>query len=331
MMRMTGAYAYTKACGIIGKSFVGKRITALKFLKTLSELERLVFSDTRSELRDGSLLPSDLGLRIEKRAIDQIFAIINSFEKPPEVLLHQIRAYEYIDFKNCLYYIINGKKERPKIHNIGRFRTINFNAFPDITAMLKGTEFEYICEKVKNIKPQSIELSRLEAQLDVHYYKVLSKSLRNIHRDDRNILSWMIHEEISLKNCIWALRMRTYYNISTEEISGYLTNKTEAVSSLELPLDYRAPWSGWKWEKFLNPETPGKNWRLDPRYFQNVAANYLYKKAMRYFHLMPMTVTSVFCFIKIKQYEEDLLVSIVEGLSMGMECADIFNLLEMPV
>ena len=333
-MRSTGAYAYTKACGIIGKSFVGKRIAALKLLKTLSEFERLVFSDKQRQpqtVEEFKSLPFDLECRIEQRAVDQIFSIIDSFDEPPEVLLYQIRAYEYTDLKNCLHYILDGKKERPKIYDIGRFRTINFDAYPNINNMLKETEFEFICDKIQNIKPHSIEFSRLEAQLDVQYYKGLLKSLRNIYSDDKGILSWMIREEISLKNCIWALRMRTYYKISTEEIAEYLTNKTEAIMSLELPLDFRDSWNEWKWKNFLNPQFSGQKWKLDPRYFQNAAANYLNKKAMRYFHVMPMTVTSIFCFIKIKQYEEDLLISIVEGLSMGMGCSDIFKLLEIPV
>ena len=39
------AFAYAKACGIIGKSFIGKRISALGKLHSLNELDRLVFPE----------------------------------------------------------------------------------------------------------------------------------------------------------------------------------------------------------------------------------------------------------------------------------------------
>ena len=35
------------------------------------------------------------------------------------------------------------------------------------------------------------------------------------------------------------------------------------------------------------------------------------------------------CFIKLKQFEEDLLTSVAEGLGLGMSGRDVFSLLEV--
>jgi len=331
-MHSDGPYAYAKACGIIGKSFVGKRAALLAGARTLNELYRLIFPDYFREdagNESNAYLPSDMERRIEKRAVDQILKIVNSIDNPPEILIRQLKAFEYTDLKTCLHHISEGNNTLPNLYDIGRFRTINFKAFPDLNVMLAGTEYEFICSGIT--QPENMDIFRIEVQLDIKYYLGLKKSLDELSGEDRTLASHILNEEISLRNCIWALRLRTYYNKKAPEITEYLTHAEEAKQSLELPLDTRADWNGWKWERFLNPEQSGDHWQLNPRYFQNAAFHYLNRLALLGFHRIPMSISSIFCFIKIKQYEEDFLTSIAEGLSMGIESPDLFKLLEVPV
>jgi vacuolar-type H+-ATPase subunit C/Vma6 len=88
-------------------------------------------------------------------------------------------------------------------------------------------------------------------------------------------------------------------------------------------------WKDWKWESMLNKENPNEHWSANPRHFQNAASQYLYRLTLRSFHLNPMSVSSFFCFIKLKQFEEDFLTSIAEGFSLGMDSLGVFNLLEI--
>jgi vacuolar-type H+-ATPase subunit C/Vma6 len=331
-MLSDGPYAYAKACGIIGKSFVGKRAALLAGARTLNDLYRLIFPDYFREdtvNESSAYLPSDMERRIEKRAVDQILKIVNSIANPPEILIRQLKAFEYTDLKTCLHNMAEGNNTLPNLYDIGRFRSINFKAFPDLGAMLTGTEYEFICSGIT--QPENMDTFRIEVQLDIKYYLGLKKSLDELSGEDRTLARHILNEEISLRNCIWALRLRTYYDKKAPEITGYLTHAEEAKQSLELPLDTREDWRGWKWERFLNPEQSGENWELNPRYFQNAAFHYLNRLALLGFHRIPMSISSIFCFIKIKQYEEDLLTSIAEGLSMGMESQDLFRLLEVLV
>jgi vacuolar-type H+-ATPase subunit C/Vma6 len=332
------AYAYAKACGIIGKSFVGKRVAELRGLRLLSELDRLVFPEARRDLPDRELLV-DIERSIEKRAVRHILAIVNSYTEPPDLLIHQLGAYEYSDLKTCLHYIARGIKTLPVLCGIGRFRTIRFEAFPDLAKMLSETKYEFILSKnIKALKPDSREFVLIETELDTYYYLGLINSLGDLSDEDRDIAQKILVNEISLRNCAWALRLRTYFRKSAAEVGGHLMNirmqaeisaniASDALKSLNLPLDSRAPWRGWKWEKFLNPEKTGEHWNLDPRYFQNAASRYLYRLALSSFHRAPMTVSTIFCFIKIKQFEEDLLTSVAEGLGMGMSGGDVFEML----
>lgn len=336
-MQDAAPYAYAKACGIIGKSFVGKRISSLANLRSLSELDRLIFPEHYGDKPAGELL-SDMEKRIVSRSVRQILVIIDSYENPPELLTRMLRAYEYSDFKTCLQYIAAGKKELPVICGIRRFRTVDFNSFPDISAMIKNTEFETLLSAdIKSIQ-ENCDITQIETKLDNFYYQSLIKSALNLSAEDRSIVQRLLAEEISLRNCTCALRLRSYYHKNSEETRGFMMDlkqgadnslAKEAIESLDFSLDLRNSWESWKWECFLNPEEPYKHWTADPRYFQNAASRYIYSLAKKSFHRLPMSVSSIFCYIKLKQFEEDILTSIAEGLAMGLDSTGVFKLLEV--
>jgi hypothetical protein len=114
------------------------------------------------------------------------------------------------------------------------------------------------------------------------------------------------------------------------DINAAIQGKTvsladDAFDSLDRALDNRQAWNGWKRADFLNPDTG--EWKLDPRYFQNTASQHLYRLARRAFRSNPSSLDAVFCFIKIKQFEEDILTSSAEGLGLGMASSEVFGML----
>jgi len=358
------AFAYAKACGIIGKSFVGKRMSALGRLNALNEFGRMVFPDVTYELPGRELLV-DLERRLLQRTIRHILAVINSYSNPPELLLRQLRSCEYADLKTCLHHIVVDKPIPSMLCDIGKYGTVRFNAYPDLKAMIAGTEFEFILSK--DLKAAGFDINSLEAELDLQYYTLLMKSLQRLSAEDRLLAQRILAEEISLRNCIWALRLRTYFEKTSQETEKYLMHleipqcppaeipgdiqprfssqtsaalmgvnvgmislDREAEESLYFPLDNRSNWKGWRWESLLNPEEHGGTWTANPRFFQNAASRYIYRLSLRCFRRMPFSVNAEFCYIKLKQFEEDLLTSVAEGLGLGMGGNDVFNLLEVP-
>jgi vacuolar-type H+-ATPase subunit C/Vma6 len=332
-------YAYAKACGITGKSFIGERISSLTGLRSLSELDRLIFPGSYRELLGMELL-SDLEKRIIARTIRQILLIVSSFDKPPELLVHMLRIYEYSDLKACFQNIAFGEKKPPVLCDIGSFQTVNFSAYPDIDVMLKNTDFNFLVSD--ELKSDGMDINSIETKLDYLYYLNLINYLPGLGEEDRMIIQRILYEEIALRNCVWALRLRTYFKKSEKETKNYLmeikTNNntgkslslaSDALESLDFPLDSRQSWENWKWEFLLNKETSNDLWKADPRQFQNAASQYLYKITLRSFHRSPMSISSIFCYIKLKQFEEDFLTSIAEGLALGMDSAGVFKLLEV--
>jgi len=345
------AYAYAKACGIIGKSFLGKRVGQLETVSRISELDRLVFPSSSRDLPEKELL-INLEDRIIDRSIDSIIPIINGFTKPPEFLILLLRSYEYTDLKSALTAVLEGAKTAPAHTDIGRFQTVRFDAWPDIPAMIKRSEFRFLLDE-KGVLQQELGGVSLQVALDRYYYSALWLSLTSLSRNDRFAAEKILTAEISLKNASWALRLRTYYRKSAEEVKLHLIDKpftilgkekgrprfksrtrslaSEAIQSLEYPLDNFAAWSSWRWRKFLNPESGGTPWTVDPRYFQNAASRYLFRLARRYFRSQPFLMSTIFCYIKLKQFEEDILTSSAEGLGMGMTGKDIISTLGLEI
>jgi vacuolar-type H+-ATPase subunit C/Vma6 len=330
------AYVYAKACGIIGKSFVGRRTAALDSVARLSELDRLVFPQSFRELPERELLV-DLERRIVGRSAKQIMTIVNVYTKPPELLLWLLRSYEYGDLKSALAAIAGGEARPPEFTDLGRFRTVKFEAYPDLKAMVRGTDFEFLDGETPQDEAGEIAL---QTKLDQHYYRALWESLYRLPRRDRAGIGIILGEEISLRNVVWVLRLRTYYRMSSEEIREKLVDlkprtagrkgerslAADAEAVLDLPLDSYAPWASWKRAAFLNRDQDG--WTADPRYFQNAASRHLYRLARLYFRRNPLSLDTAACFIKLKQFEEDLLTSLTEGLGLGMASRDVFSLLE---
>ena len=329
------AYAFVKACGIIGKSFVGRRITALNPISSLSELDRLVFGARAKELPERELL-GNLERRFSGRGVEAITSVLKSFKKVPELFALLLRVYEYTDLKTALALLAgDNTAAKPAFTPLGRFGTINFDAWPDAKAMLAGTDLSFILPYLKDDKTSSDGSVTMETALDRHYYNKLWASLGKIKKNQRKAAEKIIAEEIILRNCAWALRLRSYYGMKAEEAAEHLVvmekNKKlcqDALAALEYSLDDRNDFEQWKQIRFLNPDSFSGRWRADPRYFQNAASEYLYRLAMRYFRTSLSWFDKVFCFIKLKQFEEDLLTSSAEGIGMGMTGRDVLNMLE---
>jgi vacuolar-type H+-ATPase subunit C/Vma6 len=323
------AYNYAKSCGIIGKSFIGQRISYLGSVNRLSELDRLVFPDESRDLPEKELLV-DLENRITARVVKHIVTIVDSFENVPLFFSYLVRLYEYVDLKTALKAIAAGEHKCPPVTDIGHFRTIHFEAYPDIAAMVKGTEFTFILPKYSE---QKLDEHLTNFKLDSYYYTSLWNALQALPRKDRISAQSILAEEISLQNVVWALRLRTYYRMTPAQVRENLialkTFAADAESSLNMALDSYADWHNWSRLRLLNPENAGEHWVADPRYFQNASSKYLYRLARLSFRRDPFSLDTVFCFIKLKRFEEDLLTSVAEGLGLGMSSHDILTMLEV--
>ncbi|MDR3301750.1 MAG: V-type ATPase subunit [Spirochaetaceae bacterium] len=330
------AFVYAKSCGIIGKSFIEKRMSRLSAISSPHELENIVFPAEKNDKDDLDSLET----KLIKRSIDAVRSVVGAFRSPPEILIILLRTYEYNDLKKALQAICAGQATAPLWTDLREFSTVHFEAYPDLKAMLKGTEFS---KNLFLLKEGGVEFGknqhgdRLSALLDRHYYMRLIAALSRVPKNDVLGARRLFSEEISLLNCALALRLRSYYGMNEAEIRAHLIGgklqkggaalDRDACSSLSMGLDHLADWQDWRRKAFLNTEGGGKYWKCSPRHFQNAASFYLYNIARRNLRCRPFSLDTACCFIRLKQFEEQLLTGIAEGAKLSIDAGEALKTL----
>lgn len=324
------AFVWAKACGILGKSTLGRRRDLLRSVDRPSDLYRLLVPDRSPEGTERDI--SRAAQRAaQERSLASIKSILKSYASAPPVLVRLFRAYEYADLKQAVAAVAAGERHAPVFTDLGGWGTVRFAAYPDLAAMVAGTEFSWLPEGVGEK-----DLPSVMAKFDKTYYRKLWTELDAAPSSDIAGLRDLIAEEVSLKNVVWTLRMRTYYHSDRDALEAILIDlpgsKIPTLSwarqAEEFPLDRRDAWAGWRLERLLNPERPGAFWALDPRWVQNAAARCLAFKARKVFRRNPFALDAPAAFIKLVQYEEDLLSATAEGLVIGLRAVDVMKVLE---
>lgn len=325
------AYAWAKASGILGASYLGPRIDGLTSLSRPADLDRLLFPDSPLQLPSRELSTA-LQRRIADRSASRAVVLVSSFSAPPPPLVRVLRAYEYSDLKSALAAAAGSEREAPSHVNLRGFGRVRWEAYPDLKRMTGRSEFSWI------VPPADDQaLLAVETELDKRYYASLWEEVQRLDRGSREGLENLIAEEISLKNVVWSLRLRTYYGIEGEDLDrrllvlrrGSRSLAADARSCRAFALDRREDWLKWRRFPLLNREVPGAPWRVDPRAVQNAASRSLYAAARRVFRGYPFSIASIAAFIKLLQFEEDLLTSVAEGLSLGLSSREVLSALEV--
>lgn len=149
-----------------------------------------------------------------------------------------------------------------------------------------------------------------------------------LHFSDRSSLEKLFKTIISLRNIIWTMRLRVYYNFTKEETAGHLIYADEKHSEKDImareaweildkdPSNYD-DWRKWKYAGALNPHEEGVVWELDPSWVERSVKLYLNNFYQRAFHKNPMSVTSFVAWFRIKQTELDYIRTAAEGLRLS--------------
>lgn len=325
------AYAWAKACGILGKAFLGPRLSRLYPVGRLAELDRLLFPDSPLQLPEREL-SARLERRISERAAARTAAVVAAFSDPPAALSRLIAAFEYADLSRCLAAVAAGERERPAVVDLGRFGTVDFDAYPDVAKMTAGTEFTWLPDALASGR-SAVEIG---TELDGRYYRSLWASAASLGSADRRVFEDFVAEEIALKNIVWALRLRVYYGLGADELRAFLVDverdgrslAEDALKAAGFALDRREDWLRWRPRYLLGGGLPGEGWRVDPRRVQGAAARRLYALARASFRRHPLSVGAFVCWAKLLQREEDLLTSVAEGLVLGIAPREVVSSLE---
>lgn len=325
-MEKSGAssYIYAKASGMLSKAFVGKNAVKLFTVKSLSELWSLIFADSVPSIPE-VLLANQIEYKAVKRFVKQYSHLLEVYSKPDSFLVELLRLYDIENLKAFSGAISLNETKAPVIVDIGDYKVLNYDKWPSLSAITSGSPFEWYKEV-----PQIKERQRLDYALDLQEIKTLWKTVNKVNDGTKEILRIFFCEIYSIKNLLWAMRLRVYYNFSKEEVINNLFYIGDSPSKddlicryayeiLDLELDSYEVWKKWRFSKYLNKHTEGEIWSVDPMIVEQNLRCLEFSKTKKLFHQYPMSDVTLVMFFRIKQQELDCIRAATEKLRLNAD------------
>ena len=317
------SFSYAKAAGLLSKAFVKDRTRLLFENESLADLWTLLFKEP------APLVPETiLAHQIEERAfsdfLSQYLFFLNQYDKPPLILTDKLKRYEVENLKEIVGALCSGEKELPHLLDLKDFSKINLKAWPDLAKMTEGTDYQWL----KKL-PQADEQQKIEFELDLRLLRENWKAINNCHGDDKQGHIQLFLDEFVIKNIIWALRLKLFYEMPQEQIVEnlfYVTDSPDkndpvaapALKVLNFDVQRHSDWEKWEFAKYLNPYEPGAVWCVDPVWIERRYIEHQAVTAMQIFHRYPMEDVALAAWFKVKSYELTCIRTAVESLRLNI-------------
>lgn len=327
-------FNYAKACGILGKSFVNSRVSELFRQNSLSELWVLLFK-TPVPLMPERLLAEEIEKQALNKLINQYSFFISQFDKPCQILLQQFKMYEIENLKEIGDSLCAGETVCPELIELGKYSSLHTKCWPDLAGITKGTEFSWY-----NKIPKVHEQQQYDFKLDFFLVKAYWNEIKKIHGEEKEAHLKLFLSEFVIKNIIWALRLKLYYEMDDEEIKKnlfYVESVTEkdpiagpAIRVLKKNPSSYADWTNWEFSELLNPNEGGE-WQVDPVWIENKSLGKMQKTAEFVFRQYPSTTAALVAWFKIKSYELVCIKIAAESVRLNINSQDALNSIGVPV
>lgn len=324
------AFVFAKANGILGKSFVNERAQQLFGQKSLSDLWTLIFQ-TQPPLVPEVMLSQQIEENAFSAFVDQYISFLNQYDKPDPVLIDQLFLFEAENLKQIGSALCNGETSLPKLFDLGNYSVLNYKAWPDIKKITKGTVFSWY-----NHVPGIHEQRELDFKIDIQVCRHLWASITKEKGEASQALRELYLQEFIIKNVVWVLRLRLYYNMKAEDIIEHLIYVTDkagrtdpvvsaALKVLDWPLDEASCWMGWKYASLVNPYVPGQVWQVDPVWIEKRCRVEINRKARKLFHQFPSDSCFLIGWYKMKEFELNCIRTAVESVRLNVNADEAMN------
>ncbi len=317
-------YIYARTSGMLAKAFVGKRANRLFQAKNLADLWQIVFG-TPAPAMPETLLAQSIEKEAENNFLKGYTSLVGAFDKPEPVALQFLRSFDYSNIKKINFALRTGEKNLPDVTDIGRFSQIKYKAWPKIAKMTENGCFAWVTSVV-----EAKDVKDFEHKLDAQYVTELWNAVEKTSGEAKPAIEELIKEQLILKNIVWALRLRLYYNMEPDDVLPYLAESGSlplkkdvliepVMKIISKPLDIYSEWQSWNYADLLNPAYDVTSWTIDPRYVQRAANAKIHKMALRMFHRYPCSSAILVPWFMIRQLELDYICTAAEGLRLNVD------------
>jgi hypothetical protein len=318
------AYAYSRVCGSLARSYLGGRASRLAASHRVGEAWREIFEEAPPALPEAKLATAaEDGVRA--RPIKALGSIAGPLLRDEPFFAALVRKWEFSFLKNVLAAVAERRPEAPSICDPGIEPGFDLSAFPELGGMLRGSRYRWVIETGLD------DLPSVKNRLDRQYYAELWESVPYTRGNLVGTIPELLAVEAELENLVWALRLKRYYSMSASDIEPLLIDlkgadvKSTALRALGLRADSRSEWALWKWEKLIpdSRREEGGDWYFDVRGFESSARRYLIRRLYRRLHLEYDTYVPLYSYFRIKEFETRAIHGIIEGIKLEAPPAEI--------
>ena len=287
-------------------------------VKKVTDLYDLLFPGERQDAPPHALT-LELEARIVRASVDSMTYVLETLGEPVEILVHLLRKLEYQSVKTMIRGMAHGKKESVRIWDLGPYAGIHLDAAGDYEKAIKASPYAWVLPHVRT-KP----LALVENMLDTEYYSRLLALARGLPAADRTGILRLVRLEVTLANVIWALRLRFFFGFTWENarsllIPGLVDSSRRAVSrAFEIAPDSMEEWRKWRFAWLVEDQFSESFQAPDPIRAARHGDLRLYTRAHQLFHQSPFTLTPLFAYFKLKEFETSLLKTAVEAIWLSI-------------
>ncbi len=319
-------FAQAKISGILSKSYTVESVSRLVEM-SISELYSELFQSEKPDIIEYELLHI-IQAKIIENNIDLYKRVLGFFSTPPFVLVHLLRRYEYQNVKKLIYAFRSETEKEPRLWDIGAFGELRLKTIErgkELETILEGTSFSWI--------PSLLKMENLFTvinKLDIQYYTVLRGIVSALPEKDRRGVKELVDKEILYQNITWAFRLRSFYSMTYDTAAQYLIpdKACEPFMKTIFTADFNdiQAWKDWKYFHLVDTHLGEQSFKIDPLAIEERAIQLLYRKARSVFHKYPFTLTPLYSFFKLKEFEVRLLSSVVEGIRMALPEPELLSM-----
>lgn len=321
------AYTYAKMSSMLSRLFVGEGAMPLFEAKSLAGLWDIVFKTPVPQLPE-SLLANKIETEAVNRFISQYEKILDIFSSPDPFLKALIKRFDVENLKLISASLSLNEMEMPCIVDLKQYAELDYSAWPDIKKITANSRFSWY-DKV----PLADERVEMDIRLDLEEIQFLWKTVHKISDSSRNVLVEYFQKLFSVRNMLWALRLKVYYKMQNEDIVKklfYVSKEPSpedpicryAYEVLSRETDNYDAWKNWRFASFLNFYEDGNIWKIDPVWIEQKFRFGEAGRARKIFHENPMTYASLVMFFILKQQEVDCIRAATEALRLNATKAD---------
>ncbi len=210
---------------------MGRLSEAPDFNSLMEQLKHTAYGPYLEQVRDRDLTPRRAAFQLRERLANAYSSIIGIVPEQTRPLLVQLyRFFEVSNLKAVLRGIVKGEHWDVVRYLLFPFgsRTIipaeemvtTGNIAPAVELLRGSAYYETLSYAMKRYSAEQ-SLFPLEVTLDLNYWRDLWKNVKQLSSLDKTQASRIIGTMLDITNLMWAIRYRTYYHLSEEEVINY--------------------------------------------------------------------------------------------------------------